>query len=295
MQSSLTRLSTGLRINSAADDPAGLIAANHLKSEIVDIQAQRQAAQMDYYKAAIADASYGAMADIVHEAQGVLLSAAGGPSPTKSDLESAQTQLDSFVTALNHLSGSMTFGTSRLLDGSTTLGQPGKPPSDDDPAGTPSTLLTLARTDASTVGTVSYRLDPNDPGSTVTLTLADLAAGGKLSLTNPAKTSDGTGPLIPDGKRMELAQQVLDASVTQLATQRAATGSFMRYTVEAYGNVLDITEENLTDALSQIQDTDYAMEMANYIRQRSLADSATAVLAIGNARAQNTLALLAPL
>src|SRR5690242_13640939 len=87
---SIPRLSTGLRINSAKDDPAGLITATHLKSELTSIRSQRQASQMDYYKALVADGSYSALSDLMHNAQSLLLQSQAGPSATVADQDSLQ-------------------------------------------------------------------------------------------------------------------------------------------------------------------------------------------------------------
>ncbi len=54
-QTAIQRLSTGLRINSAADDPSGLIAATSLKSDINTLDAQQSGDDRLYSKAALAD------------------------------------------------------------------------------------------------------------------------------------------------------------------------------------------------------------------------------------------------
>ena len=60
------------------------------------------------------------------------------------------------------------------------------------------------------------------------------------------------------------------------------------------GNVRDITRENLSSALSQIQDTDFASETASLMRNQMLSQTAIAATAIANRQPQHALALLAP-
>lgn len=279
MATSIQRLSTGLRINSAKDDPAGMIAATHLSSDIVKIQAQQRAAQMDYYKAMVADGSYGAMSDMVRGAGSVLLQSQAGPSSGGVDEGAMQTQMDGILQGIDYLAANISLDGSKLMTGTTTLGSPG---TGDDPG----TQMTLTRTDTSTLG--SLTITDSATHDSTTYTLADLQSGGRLAL-------DGGDDSMSDAQRAELAQKVLDMAVTQLATQRADVGGFMRYTVQSFGNVLDNEEENLTDALSQIQDTDYASEVSNYVRQKALVDSNSAMLAFGAQQSKQVLSLLAPL
>ncbi|HZZ44527.1 MAG TPA: flagellin [Tepidisphaeraceae bacterium] len=285
MATSIQRLSTGLRINSAADDPAGLIAATHLSADLVSIQAKRQAEQMDYYKAMVADGSYSAVSDLLQNAQSLLLQSQAGPSAAIAGTDSLQSQMDDAFDGIDHIAATMSMDGSRLLAGTTTLGSPGTPPSGDDP-GTPSTQITLKRTDTFTLG--SYT-DPNDPDHP-TYTLADLSSGGALSISSPSANSSLTSD-----QRADLAQKVLSTAITQVASQRADVGSFMRYTVQSDTNVLDNEEENMSAALSQIQDADYATEVSNYVRQQSLIQSNTAVLAYGIQQSRQTLSLLTPI
>src|SRR3954468_20483186 len=68
---SLQRLSTGLRINTAADDPAGLIAATGLSSELSKLTGDQNADQRLLFKAAFADNVLGAVSDVLRHAKSI--------------------------------------------------------------------------------------------------------------------------------------------------------------------------------------------------------------------------------
>ena len=114
-----------------------------------------------------------------------------------------------------------------------------------------------------------------DPFSGEAYSLADLQTGGALASNfNP-----------------ELAARVVDAAIKQISGVRADLGAFQN-TLKTMGNVRDVTRENLSSALSEIQDTDYATEMLSFTRNQMLSQTAIAATAIANRTPQQALGLL---
>ncbi len=117
MQTALTRLSTGLRINTGADDPAGLIASEALRSEITSlgkaVSNTRRASQI----ISTADSGLGQVSNLLNDIRGLVVEAAnvGGLSPE--EIAANQLQIDSSLEAINRISQSTTFQGSKLLDG----------------------------------------------------------------------------------------------------------------------------------------------------------------------------------
>ncbi len=126
LQTTLTRLSTGLRINSAADDPAGMIAATNLGS---DISASNQAisnSQLATQMISTADSALSQISALLTTINGLVTESANTSSETSSQIAANQAQIDSSLSAINNIAGTTNFQGQNLLDGTqafqTTLG-----------------------------------------------------------------------------------------------------------------------------------------------------------------------------
>ncbi len=100
LQQSLTRLSTGLRINSGADDPAGLIASEALRSDITSLNKALTNTQRASQIIATADSALGQVSSLLNDIRGLVVEAANNGA--LSDDEIAQTNCK--LTALLKLS-----------------------------------------------------------------------------------------------------------------------------------------------------------------------------------------------
>src|SRR6056297_750316 len=118
LQESLTRLSTGLRINSGADDPAGLIASEALRSEITglnkSISNTRRATQI----ITTADSALGQVSNLLNDVRGLVVEAANTGGLSSDEIAANQLQIDSSLEAINRISQTTTFQGRKLLDGS---------------------------------------------------------------------------------------------------------------------------------------------------------------------------------
>lgn len=84
---------------------------------------------------------------------------------------------------------------------------------------------------------------------------------------------------------------ILDKAITMVTDIRAKLGAYQNRLDHAIAN-LDVGAENITEALSRIEDTDMAKEMSTYTQKNVLAQAGTAMLAQANERPQNILSLL---
>ncbi len=118
LQTALTRLSTGLRINSGADDPAGLIASEALRSEITSlgkaITNTRRASQI----ISTADSSLGQVSSLLNDIRGLVVEAANSGALSSEEIAANQLQIDSSLEAINRIAQTTTFQGRKLLDGS---------------------------------------------------------------------------------------------------------------------------------------------------------------------------------
>jgi flagellin len=118
LQTALTRLSTGLRINTGADDPAGLIASEALRSEITSlgkaISNTRRASQI----ISTADSALGQVSSLLNDIRGLVVEAANNGALSQEEIAANQLQIDSSLEAINRIAQTTTFQGRKLLDGS---------------------------------------------------------------------------------------------------------------------------------------------------------------------------------
>ncbi len=118
LQTALTRLSTGLRINSGADDPAGLIASEALRNEITSlgkaISNTRRASQI----ISTADSALGQVSSLLNDIRGLVVEAANKGALSEDEIGANQLQIDSSLEAINRIAQTTTFQGQKLLDGS---------------------------------------------------------------------------------------------------------------------------------------------------------------------------------
>lgn len=118
LQTALTRLSTGLRINTGKDDPAGLIASEALRSDITSITKALSNTQRANQIIATADSALGQVSSLLNDVRGLVTEAANAGALSSEEIAANQLQVDSSLEAINRISQTTTFQGRRLLDGS---------------------------------------------------------------------------------------------------------------------------------------------------------------------------------
>jgi flagellin-like hook-associated protein FlgL len=114
----MTRLSTGLRINSGADDPSGMIASTELQSNITSINAAVSNSQLAEQMIATADSGLGQVSSLLNSIQGLVTSAANTGTLSSDQIAADQLQIDSSLSAINQIAQSTKFQGQNLLNGS---------------------------------------------------------------------------------------------------------------------------------------------------------------------------------
>jgi flagellin len=118
LQQSLTRLSTGLRINTGKDDPAGLIASENLRSDITSITKAISNTDRANEVIATADSALGQVSGLLNDIRGLVTEAANSGASGTDQIAANQLQLDQSLKALNQIAQTVTFQGTKLLDGS---------------------------------------------------------------------------------------------------------------------------------------------------------------------------------
>jgi len=117
LTSSLERLSTGLRINSGKDDPAGLIASNNLGAEIVGKNTAISNANRADQVVNIAAGGLTEVSGLLTQLQGLVTSSASTSGISESEKEANQLQIDSILQTIDRISSSTSFQGIKLLNG----------------------------------------------------------------------------------------------------------------------------------------------------------------------------------
>ena len=255
METSMQRLSTGLRVNSAADDAAGHQIANRMTAEIMGL---KQAIK----NAADAQALMGTAEGAIEEIQVMLLRmrelAVQSSNATNSTADKASLQLEAaqLETEIQRTANNTTWAGKVLLNGTFS--------GDEDSAG---------RTFQ--IGT--------DSGQTIELSIPELTATA-VTIGYSAALSIGsfTGA--------QSAIVTIDDGMSTLANVRANIASKMNRLDHTIANLENVVT-NLSQSKGRIVDADFATETANLARTQVLQQASMAMLAQANASKQNILTL----
>jgi flagellin len=118
LEQALNRLSTGLRINTGKDDPAGLIASENLRSDITSIQRAIGNTDRANQVIATADSALGQVSSLLNDIRGLVTESANDGGLSAAQIAANQLQLDQSLEALNRIAQTTSFQGRKLLDGS---------------------------------------------------------------------------------------------------------------------------------------------------------------------------------
>lgn len=249
------RLSTGLRINSAKDDPAGLMISNRLTTEINGLtQGNRNASD----GVALLQTQEGAMDEITSMLQSMrtlAIQAANGAT-SDTEREALNKQAAEYADEITRLAQSTTYGGKLILDG----------------AGGDSLFAT---------DDISLQVGAN-AGDTIGMTSVDM----KFETIYGATAAD-----LSTQQAASDALDDIDAALKNVDTARAGIGA-TQLRLEASIRSQENSIVNIEDARSRIRDADYATEVANFMQQSILQQTVSAMLMQANTRPQLALSLL---
>lgn len=118
LSDTLTRLSTGLRINRGADDPSGMIASEGLRSEISGIDQAIGNSQRASNVIATTEGALNEVASLLLNIKSMIIEAANTGALSQEEISANQLQVDSAIESITRISNTTTFAGLRLLDGS---------------------------------------------------------------------------------------------------------------------------------------------------------------------------------
>ncbi len=118
LQVSLERLSSGLRINRGADDPAGLIVSENLRAEIAGVTQAMDNSQRAINVIATAEGALNEVAALLIDIQGLVVQAANSGALSEEEIKANQLQVDSAIDSITRIANTTTFAGRHLLNGS---------------------------------------------------------------------------------------------------------------------------------------------------------------------------------
>lgn len=258
---SYTRLASGLRINSAKDDAAGLQISNRLTSQINGLDQGNRNANDGISLAQTAEGAMDEVTTMLQRMRTLAQQSANGSNSTD-DRGALQKEVDSLAAEINRISTDTTFGGMTLLAGTTTN-------------------FTF-QVGANTNQTIKFTMS-------IAFSISKMAAAAG---TTAVFTSGGANGI--NIKTKSQAQAVLgavDKMIKVVDSKRADLGAVQNRLDSTVRNQSNIAE-NVSAARSRIRDADFATETANMTKQNILQQAASSVLSQANQRPQAALSLL---
>ena len=261
LATSMQRLSSGMRVNSAKDDSAGLAIAERMNAQIKGMSVAVRNANDGISLTQTAEGALGKVGDMLQRMRELAVQAVNSTNST-GDRDSLNNEYQQLASeSARTLGGTQFNGQSILANTTASVFQVG--------ANTSSTLdqISVAGVDWTTVGAITTAIG---------------AAVG----TAPTTAVAGT-----DGSFATAAITALDAAITAVNDRRATFGAVQNRFDNVVSNLM-VNVENQTAARSRIMDADYASETASLSRASILQQAGNAMVAQANQLPQQVLALL---
>jgi len=256
METSLRRLSSGLRVSSARDDAAGLFSIQNMTA---DIRGLNQAVRNAQDGISLAQTGEGAMDQIQNAQQRIREIAVQSANATVEDRTGLQAEVDQLTQEISRIITTTAFNGTSLLNSSAT--------------------------------TLNFQIG-QDSGAANRIGVTGLDLTG---ITGYSATLTATGTVnVSSSGAASAAIAALDASATGISFVSSARATFGAVQNRFESVVVNLTtySENLSAARSRIQDTDFAAETANLTRAQILQQAGVAMLAQANTIPQTALTLL---
>lgn len=251
---SMKRLSTGLRINSAKDDSAGLAIAERMTSQVRGMTVASRNANDAISLAQTAEGSLGKVGESLQRMRELAVQAANSTNDT-SDRANLNEEYTALATEV-----------SRVLEGTKFNGK---------------NLLNASASD------MAFQIGADtDATDRITVALRDMTAG-----TGMAAAITGTDASISTVDAALTTISNLDAAIDEVTSARSNLGSVQNRFESVVAN-LATSQENITSARGRITDADFAVESANLSRAQVLSQAGNTMLAQANQQPQQVLSLL---
>jgi flagellin len=269
LSTALQRLTSGLRINSAKDDAAGLAIAERLTTQVRGYQ---QAIRNAGDGISVAQTAEGGLDSITLSLQRIreLAVQSANFTNTAADRAAIQQEVGQLKSEIDRVANQTAFNGVKLLDGTFTN----------------ATFQVGANVGETIV--INSVIDAN------VAVLGKTGAGPTFQYVTDINLKPPASPVVGTSDGLTLANNaitIVDNALNEVSSARAKLGATINRFEQTVSN-LRITVENQMSSRSRIQDADFAQETASLTRAQILQQSGMAILGQANAIPQNVLALL---
>jgi flagellin len=254
LSKSLERLSSGLRINRAADDAAGLSISEGLRSQVNGFKVAQRNAQDGISLIQTAEGALNETTTLLQRVRDLTVQASNSGANDQASREAIGREVSQALAEIDRIASATVFGSKNLLDG------------------------------AQSGGATFHVGYSGNSYNAITVAIGNMSAGS-LGLTASDIVSAVTGT------NAAAALASIDAALATVTETRSTLGSYQNRLESTIAN-LGVSVENLAASESRIRDTDMAEEMTKFSKQQILQQAGTSMLAQANGLAQGVLSLL---
>jgi flagellin len=254
LSTSMQRLSSGLRINSAADDAAGLAISQRMSAQVRGMNVAIRNANDGISLAQTADGALSSVGDSLQRMRELAVQSRNSTN-SDSDKESLDLEFKQLSSEIGRVLGGTTFNGKAIL--------------------------------GSDAGTLTFQVGANvTTNDSIDIATTDLTADAKITTVTGASIGSAA-----DATAIATVITNIDAAIDDINSQRATFGASQNRFNSVVSN-LQTSVENQSAASSRITDADFAAETANMSRAQILQQAGTAMVAQANQLPQSVLRLL---
>ena len=281
---SLERLSSGFRINRAADDAAGLAISEKLRSQVKGLNQAVENAQNGVSLLQTAEGALNETHSILQRMRELAVQGANDTNTTE-DRDQIQEEVGALIEELDSIGTNTQFNSMDLLNGDfATTGLSFQVGAN---ANQTISITVNAAASESLFGTGAAADGTKTVGAGAAIATTIDVTGTPANGTDPA----AVGYVAATPPKFDKALETLDKAIGKVSESRSNLGA-VQNRLEHTVNNLNVASENLAASESRIRDTDMAKEMMSFTRSQILSQAGTAMLAQANQASQGVLSLL---
>ncbi|RMD04303.1 flagellin [Clostridium autoethanogenum] len=251
----LNRISSGCKINSAADNPTGLVQSENISIQVKSLETVTRNVQDGVSMLQSAEGGLNEITSMVQRVRQLTLQAGDG-SFNDGDRQKIQGEIDQMLDGINEMANDTEFNGFKLLGQNKTISM--------------------------TVGT--------NAGDDVNIPQIDLTNGSDSVVSDLYKIKTGGGKDVLSGDT-DSALSIIDSSLNKIVSLRSKYGALENRFTSSYDNIQELNEK-MTDAYSSIRDSDMADEMMNYSKESIVIQASNAMIAQANKLPQDVLQII---
>ena len=277
VQNSLTttyqRLSSGMRINSAKDDAAGLQIADRLTTQINGLNQGNRNTNDGIALAQTIEGALDETSSMLQKIRTLAVQSANGTN-TADDRKALKAEANALMSEITRIAEQTKFGGKTILNGATGA----------------ETIYGSQTGDRSVGGKITLQVGANK-GDEVAFDVGNATFSIMATAANVAGWSETNGVLLSAASTSKTVIDLMDKMIAAVDSQRSGLGAIQNRLESSIRNQSNVAA-NQSDARSRIRDADFAEESANLSQQSIIQQAATSMLMQANSRPQLALSML---